>query len=237
MTMRATAIIIGRAGSKGLPGKNALHLLDRPIITYSIDHARHAACVDHIIVSTDGAAIADAARDANVDVVHRPARLATDDATVAAVVRHVLEVRTISTPALIVLYANVPIRPDDLIDRAVERLSTSGADSVQSYTRMTKHHPYWMMRMDDHGSVTPFIDNTIDRRQDLPALWLPDGGVIAVRRDVVERAALDQPHDFLGRDRRGVETRAGEVVDIDEPIDLAMAEALLRHRAAMEMPA
>ena len=38
------AVVIGRAGSKGLPGKNARQLAGRPMIRYAIDDARAAAC-------------------------------------------------------------------------------------------------------------------------------------------------------------------------------------------------
>ena len=58
------AIIIGRAGSKGLPGKNALMLSGRPMIHHSIDHARRSTLIDRIAVSTDCEVIADAARSA-----------------------------------------------------------------------------------------------------------------------------------------------------------------------------
>jgi hypothetical protein len=40
------------------------------------------------------------------------------------------------------------------------------------------------------------------------------------------------PHAFFGEDRRGVETEAGETVEIDARRDLYWAEAVLRDRAA-----
>jgi hypothetical protein len=42
----------------------------------------------------------------------------------------------------------------------------------------------------------------------------------------------DGPHAFFGRDRRGIETADGEVVDIDTRVDLLVADALLRERDA-----
>ena len=40
------------------------------------------------------------------------------------------------------------------------------------------------------------------------------------------------PHAFFGRDRRGVLTGEGEVVDIDGEIDALVCEPLLKRRAA-----
>ena len=82
------AVVIGRAGSRGLPGKNALLLAGRPLICHTIDDARAATTVDRVVVSTDGDAIAAAAESMDVPVVPRPPDLATDTAPVAAAVRH-----------------------------------------------------------------------------------------------------------------------------------------------------
>ncbi|MCA9295291.1 MAG: acylneuraminate cytidylyltransferase family protein [Phycisphaerales bacterium] len=232
---RATAIIIGRAGSKGVPGKNARIIAGRPAVAHSVAHALRADCIDDVIVSTDGAAIADAAKHAGARIIMRPAELATDTATVMSVILHAIDAARITADIIVILYANVPVRPDDLIDRAVRRLIDTGADSVQSYARIGKHHPYWMIRLDDEARVTPFIENAIDRRQDLPPLWLPDGGVIAVRRDVLTSADPAHPHSFLGNDRRGIETNEGDVVDIDSVHDLTVAEIALHRAAASEM--
>jgi CMP-N-acetylneuraminic acid synthetase len=131
---------------------------------------------------------------------------------------------------IVILYGNVPVRPADLADRAVARLRETGADSVQSYYRVGKTHPYWMSRLDDAGRVAQFIENRVYRRQELPPLFMPDGGAIAVRRASLFDVREGEPHAFFGQDRRGIETREGEVVDVDTALDLAVAEAILAPR-------
>lgn len=222
------AIIIGRAGSKGLPGKNTLMLGGRPMVRHSIDHARRSMLIDRIAVSTDSEVIADAARGAgDVTVIDRPADLGTDWASVQSVARHALQVLGERESITVILYVNVPIRPPGLIDGAVRELIDSNADSVQSYTDVDKHHPAWMCRLDAERNVLPYQECTIDRRQDLPQLFIPDGGVIAVRSQAVLEADEVKPHSFLGTVRHGVQTQPGEVVDIDNVLDLAVAEAIL----------
>lgn len=227
------AVIIGRAGSKGLPGKNSRLLLKRPMAWYTIDDAKRASLVDRIIVSTDCEEIKAIARRENLAVIDRPPELAGDTATVDAAVRHAIEADGGDEQIIVILYANVPVRPDDLIDRAVRKLVETGADSVQSYCDVGKHHPYWMVKLDDEGRVAAHHPNTVYRRQDLPGLFLPDGGVIAVRRESLFTVAEGEPHAFLGKDRRGIRTEAGDVVDVDSQIDLDLAEVTLRRKEAV----
>jgi CMP-N,N'-diacetyllegionaminic acid synthase len=232
---RVLAVVIGRAGSKGLPRKNALPVAGVPMIARSIRFARASTCVDRTIVSTDGDEIAAIARSEGVEVFLRPHEISNDTATVDAAARHAVLASASLAEIILVLYGNVPVRPDDLADRAVALLRSSRADSVQSYYRVGKTHPYWMSRLDAEGRVAQFIENKIYRRQELPPLFMPDGGVIAVRRESLFDVREGEPHAFFGRDRRGIETREGDVIDVDSALDLAVAEAILRSREEVQV--
>jgi N-acylneuraminate cytidylyltransferase len=227
---RVLAVVIGRAGSKGLPRKNALPVAGVPMAARSVRFARASRLVDRTIVSTDGEEIAAIARGEGVEVFLRGEDVSNDTATVDSAVRHAVLASGSRAEIVVILYANVPVRPADLADRAVALLEESGADSVQSYYRVGKTHPYWMSRLDGEGRVTQFVENRIYRRQELPPLFMPDGGVIAVRRASLFDVREGEPHAFFGRDRRGIETREGDVIDVDSALDLAVAEAILRSR-------
>jgi N-acylneuraminate cytidylyltransferase len=176
------------------------------------------------------------------EVIDRPAALAGDSATVDAAVRHAL----ISTPPapIVILYGNVPVRPAGCIDRAITLLGSSNADSVQSYAPVGKHHPWWTCRVDaTSGVVTPWegerLFHSTYRRQDLPPAYVPDGGVLVVSHDALFLripGVPEGPHAFLGREerRRAITTREGDVVDIDSPIDLLVADAILRSERTVE---
>ncbi len=225
------AVVIGRAGSKGLPGKNAMVLAGRPMVVHTLEAALDARTVGRVVVSTDDESVARAARAMEVGVVRRPVALATDDAAVDAAVRHAVESIQAAQRIVVILYANVPVRPRGLIDRAVGMLRETGADSVQSYAAVGKHHPDWMVTLDEKGRVRPRSESTVHRRQDLPKMLIPDGGVIAVTRRSLLAGSTANPHAFLGADRRGIELPRGSVVDIDGPLDLVVAEALLTRPA------
>jgi N-acylneuraminate cytidylyltransferase len=251
---RAIVVILARSGSKGLPNKNALPVAGRPCIAWTIAHARAAATVTVTAVSTDGEELGGVARNEGAAVIERPADLAGDTATVDAAARHAVEaleagrakgldrrVPVADDDAVVILYGNVPVRPVGLIDRAVEMLRRTGCDSVQSYAPVGKYHPWWTARLDaGTGAVKPWEGDVLNhgtfRRQDLPPAYIPDGGVIAVTRRALFNqipGAIPGPHQFFGVDRRGVLNREGAVVDIDNRIDLLVADALLREQAAV----
>ncbi len=233
----ALAVVIGRAGSKGLPGKNVRIVASRPIVYFTIRHAQAADTVDRVIVSSDSDAILAEARRLGASAVRRPEELATDTATIDSAVRHAIEHIEGPQKLVVILYANVPIRPPGLIDQAVRALIETGADSVQSYTDVGKHNPYWMATLDDAGRVRAYVRNTVYRRQDLPKFLIPDGGVIAVRRESLFTVVEGQPHAFLGTDRRGIQTEPFSVLDEDTAVDLALADSMLAGRASKAMVA
>ncbi|MEM1445564.1 MAG: acylneuraminate cytidylyltransferase family protein [Planctomycetota bacterium] len=233
--MPTLAIILARSGSQGLPRKNALPCAGRSVIDWTFDHALNTQRVDRVVLSTDGDELKQLAAFRGVETIHRPHILANATATVDAAARHA--VQTVDPDgrfdSIAILYGNVPVRPADLTDRAIEKLHNSGCDSVQSVCPVGKHHPYWMKELagDDADLMVQHVPNRVYRRQDLPALYELDGGVIAVTRESLFVSNPDEPHAFLGVDRRAIATQPGEVVDIDEPFDLDVAEAILkRHR-------
>ena len=246
MSIGATAIVLGRAGSRGVPGKNMARVAGRPCAAWTIADARGAETIGRVAVSSDCHEMLRLARSLGATPIVRDARLASDDATVDDATRHaverldaLIERAPDERDVFVLLYANVPVRPAGLFDRAVRALVDSGADSVQSYAPVGKRHPWWTVRLDADGVASPWegdvLNHGVYRRQDLPPAFVPDGGVIALTRRALFRrveGATAGPHAFLGADRRGVETREGEVIDIDAAVDLSVADAMLRRGVA-----
>ena len=85
-------LIPARGGSKGLPGKNLMVLAGKPMIAWTIEAALAAHSIDDVVVTTDSAQIAAAARDAGADVPFmRPADLAADGTPMVDTVLHALD--------------------------------------------------------------------------------------------------------------------------------------------------
>jgi N-acylneuraminate cytidylyltransferase len=241
----AIAIILARAGSKGVPGKNVAPVAGKPCVRWTIEAALAARSVAAVLVSSDDPRVLDLASAMGCAALDRPAELASDSARIDDAARHALDRWSALAGAavepqrpIVILYANAPVRPEGLIDRAVDLLLRSGCDSVQSYAPVGKFHPWWTARLDEHGQVRPWqgevLNHAVFRRQDLPPAHIPDGGVIACTARALRLlvpGVAPGPHAFFGLDRRGITNPEGAVVDIDSQVDLLVADALLRERA------
>jgi N-acylneuraminate cytidylyltransferase len=242
--MTALAIILARGGSKGLPRKNARPVAGLPCVLWSLRAARHSKLVSTTFLSTDDPELTAIARADGFEVLARPAALANDSARVDDAARDAVlqyeaaHARLADAAPIVILYGNVPVRPASCIDNALALLSTSGADSVQTYQPVGKHHPWWTARVDAQGAVTPWegdvLNHGVFRRQDLPPAFIPDGAVIALSRRALMLqipGVPDGPHAFFGQHRRGIINPEGSVVDIDSHIDMLVAEAMLAQHA------
>lgn len=232
--MRIIAVILARAGSKGLPDKCVRLLLGRPVIAYTIDHALACPALQAVILTTDSKAAAAIGVAIGIQVVDRPAELASDTAPVDATVRHAVEWYEANTQervdAVVILYGNIPVRANGAIASCVALLERTSCSSVRTVTPVTKQHPDWIHRLDGDRMVQ-FRPNSIHRRQELEPLYYHDGAVIAVTREsLFSPATSNDPHAFFGPDRRAVVQRPEDAVDIDSVLDLYLAEAVLRHR-------
>lgn len=160
--MNTVAILLGRKGSKGLPGKNTMQLLGRPILHYPLLAATHSKYVDSIYVTTDDPEIAREAHDFDVELIDRPAYLCTDTALFEdALVHAYTEVknRTGKVPDyIVVLMCNAPTIDAEMIDAAIESLEADKeADSAVTVTCLNMYSPLRARRLNDHGYLDPFV--------------------------------------------------------------------------------
>jgi N-acylneuraminate cytidylyltransferase len=231
--MNVMTTILARGGSTGLPRKNALPLLGKPVVQYTIEHAQASELIDTIVLTTDSEEIKIIGRNAGIEIIDRPKELATATATVDSASRHAVETYESRTgyaaDVVVILYGNVPVRKPDVIDRAVSHLIETKADSVRTLASIGKNHPDWLHRLDGDRMIK-FRENDIYRRQDLEPLYYHDGCVIAVtRKSLFTPPAHDHDfHAFFGKDRRAIIQSANDTVDIDSLEDFYMAEAMLR---------
>lgn len=233
--MNALAIIPARGGSKGLPSKNILPLCGRPLIAYTIEAARASRLCNRVVCSTDDARIAAVAAEEGLEVIHRPAELAGDNSPIEEVLRHAIahvEADGRYRPDLVaLLYANVPVRAEGIVDRALRLLAETEADAVITVEDVGRRHPNWMVTIGEDRRIGYYVPGCIYRRQDLPACYVHDGAVSAIKRDVImtPRPKTTLYH-WLGEDIRALVQRPHDTVDVDDRLDMIVAEAILRSR-------
>ena len=74
------AIMIGRKGSRGFPGKNTYKVLGRALCEYPLIAAKKSKYIDKIYVSTDCDKIKKISSKYNVEFIKRPKKLNTSKA-------------------------------------------------------------------------------------------------------------------------------------------------------------
>src|SRR5439155_21397892 len=119
------SLLIGRGGSRGVPGKNTMPILGRPVMTYPIMAARHSKYIERLFLSTDDEAIRKIGLGVGVELIDRPAHLGADAALVEDVVQHgyrAIVGRVGPIEALVLLFCNSATIPLGMIDTGIEAL-------------------------------------------------------------------------------------------------------------------
>lgn len=221
------AIIPARGGSKGLPGKNIRLLLDKPLIQYSIEAAQNSGCVDEVVVTTDSEHISSVSSQAGAAVPFiRPANLATDEAKSIDVLKHAVEFyeQTLDQffDVIMLLQPTSPLRNAMDIKEAYKIFLRNQADSLQSVT-LSGAHPY-LLREIDNGQLTPYLKSEKEhmRRQDLSELYVLNGAIYIVKRDLLMNKST-----LIGRNNCGYIMPKERSIDIDDEFDLKMADFFL----------
>lgn len=212
--MNVYGIIPARKNSRRISGKNIAPLRDKPLIQYTIEAAQQSKCLDRIIVSTDCAQTAQIAASMGVQIVMRPEELSRGDGTHAGMVTaHALQ--NIDRPdAVCWLQPSSPLRSPYAIVTAVGMMGLYDCDSVVSY--VTDAPLEQLAQVDPNLKVSRFRlvgnESPVYRRS---------GDIYLTKTDVLLSC------DLYGKDSRALIIPREQYCNINEPVDLKIAEALL----------
>lgn len=241
--MEVLAIIPARSGSKSVKDKNIREVGGKPMLAWSIEHAKKSRLVNRVILSTDSEKYAEIGRQYGAEVPFiRPAEYATDTALDIDVFRHALtwfRENEGYTPDIVVqLRPTYPKRDPEDIDRMIELLAADpSADSVRSVA-LAGEVPYKMWRFADDtcasdgedaltkgdGSaalLTPLMTDIPEcynmPRQELPTVYYQNACIDAARADTILKL-----NSMTGRRILGYVMK--ENLDIDTEVELLRAE-------------
>lgn len=237
------ALLLGRAGSTGLPGKNVMPILGRPMMAYPLLAANAAVTVDRVYVSTDSPEIAAIGREHGAEIIDRPPELCTPEALGEDAYRHGFEVVRERLAAdgeelelLALLFANAPTVSGELIDRGVEILRADETmDSAVTVSRYNMWSPLRARRLEDDGTLQPFVPfetfgdpATLNCDRDSQGdVWFADMGLSVVRPRCLEHMEDGLlPQKWMGRRIAPIESWGG--CDVDYAWQVPGAEFWLR---------
>ncbi|MDX6769781.1 MAG: N-acetylneuraminate synthase family protein [Elusimicrobiota bacterium] len=234
---RVLAIVLARGGSKSVPKKNIRPLNGLPTIAYTIREALKCPRITRLIVSTESEEIAAVARQHGAEVPFlRPAHLATDTATSKDGLQHATAFaeKEEGKPYdyVVELMCTNPLKTAADIDGCLDKLLSTGADSVIGVVQLFDHHPARIKRIVDDRITDFCVPEPLDaRRQDLkPDAFIRNGSIYAMRRDVL----MIQDKRYGTADSRPYYFPPERSVNIDSEEDWFVAEQRLRRAAPPE---
>lgn len=241
--MTVVALMLGRGGSTGFPGKNLHPMLGRPLMAYPLIAARDAKHVDRRFVSTDSKEIMDIGREYGAEIIVRPPELCTPEALGEDAYKHGYHVIKDQLAAageqlefICCLFANSPCITAELIDQGIETLrADESLDSAITVSQYNMWSPLRARRLTDAGIFEPFVPfetfgdpATLNCDRDSQGdVWFYDSGVVVARPRALED--MDQgllPQKWMGRRIAPIYSWGG--ADIDYEYQLPMVEFWLK---------
>ena len=184
--LRVIALIPARQGSKGLPNKNTLDFLGKPLFTWSIEAAKGSKYIDKILLSTDSDLIAEIGLRFGAAVPFiRPKNLSGDYSASIDVIDHAINFLELNLneifQLIVLLEPTSPLRTSEDIDDSLEKLvSTPNATSLVSIGKAEAQDLTLQFKLlsDDFLQLPKekkaFIHH---RRQDIKAHYFLDGSI------------------------------------------------------------
>ena len=187
---KVLAIIPARGGSKGLPGKNIMTLCGKPLIGWTIEHAKASIYIDEIFVSTDSEDIARTAEQFGIKVPFlRPEELAKDTSSSMDVVENVLQYyqsRKCDFDYILLLEPTSPLRKEGDLDAVIMlAVKNETADGVVSLGKVHMEHPMIVKKINETGKIVSYIPDSkkISQRQQADEAFFPYGVAYLIKSE------------------------------------------------------
>lgn len=193
---KVLAIIPARSGSKSVKDKNIRMMNKKPMLAYSIEHAKASRYINRVIVSTDSEKYAEIARTYGAETPFiRPTEISMDHSLDLEVFQHALsylEKKEGYVPDLVVqLRPTYPIRNVEDIDNIIEQmLADESIDSIRCIAK-AKEVAYKMWHKDLYGRLVPIMKEIKEcynmPRQQLPVVYYQNACIDVIRTSVITK--------------------------------------------------
>lgn len=224
MSADVVAIIPARGGSSRIPRKNAKEFNGRPMIAWPIDACSVSNAISRVVVSTEDVELASIASDSGTaTVIDRPSELATDGAGTAPVIKHAIDALGLGADTVVMcIYPTATLTPA-LLEGALDLARQHSNTFVVTVGRHRSPHERSLQRREDGLMSLPSNDHLLTRTQDLPQRYFDAGKLYVARASVWKACETMMEVPFVP-----FHLPDWAAVDIDEPDDWAVAEALHR---------
>lgn len=243
------ALLLGREGSLGFPGKNTYPVLGRPLMEYPLLAALNARTVDSVYVSTDSPAIKEVGRKHGAHIIDRPLELCTPEALGEDAFVHGYEIAKRDAEKIdkeielmVLLFCNAATITSGMIDKGVETLRKNpDFDSAVTVSKYNMWSPLRARKIGGDGLLHPFVPfetfgdpKTLNCDRDSQGdVWFADMGVSIVRPGCLENLEDGLlPQKWMGQKIYPLEQWGG--LDVDFKWQVPQAEHWLKEHGFTE---
>ena len=219
------ALLFMKGYSERVPRKNIKPLCGRPLLHWILETLTKSRHIDEIAINTDDEEIARQATDHFDVTIHmRPEYLLTITSNEASQIM-AYDLSIMEGEHFLQTHSTNPLVKTDTIDRAVETYfeNLENHDSLFSVTPVQKRF-FW----EDGRAINHDPQNLI-KTQELPFIYEENSCIYIFSRKVFEEVG-----NRIGRCPMMFPMDPCESVDIDEPFDFSIAEALMAERIGLE---
>lgn len=233
------AVVPARGGSKGIPRKNLRLVGGRSLVAHAADTVKQLRWLDAAVLSTDDPEIAEEGTRSGLDVPFlRPAELASDNALGVDAWRHAWLASESyygrRFDCSVLLQPTSPLRRPEDVEITLDRMLNGRHRAAATVSRVPGHYvPEKMLRIDNGILYFAHPEGAKhSNRQSAAPCYIRNGLCYAAVRNAVVVS-----RQIVERDCVAVITE-GYVANIDEPIDLVVADYLAtRPGTNMAVPA
>jgi CMP-N-acetylneuraminic acid synthetase len=219
--MKLVALIPMRHHSQRVPGKNYRILAGKPLFHHIVETLLATPEITEIVVDTDSNPVINDLRQyfPQVRVIDRPEALRADDVPMNDILIH--DTGQVQADFYLQTHSTNPLLKPETVSRAIQSLITNypNYDSLFSVTRLQTR------LYDQHGRAINHDPTVLIQTQDLPPVYEENSCLyIFTRENLIKR------HHRIGEKPIMFEIDADEAWDIDEELDLAITDFLLRRK-------
>jgi CMP-N-acetylneuraminic acid synthetase len=223
--IKLIALVPMRHHSQRVPGKNYRLLAGKPLYQHIVETLLNVPEIHEIVIDTDSEPVMEGLRRdfPQVKIINRPEHLRADDIPMNDILIHDTDQH--SADFYLQTHSTNPLLKAETVSRAVTRFLTDypNRDSLFSVTRLQTR------LYDQHGGAINHDPAVLIQTQSLPPVYEENSCLYIFTRD-----NLIKRHHRIGETPLMFEINADEAWDIDEELDFAICDFLLRRQLANE---
>ena len=222
---KLVAFVPMRHHSQRVPGKNYRLLAGKPLFHHIVETLLAVPEIAEILVDTDSEPVMDGLRQhfPQVTALPRPEHLRADEVPMNDILIH--DTAQVQADFYLQTHSTNPLLQPETVSRAIQSLMTNYPtyDSLFSVTRLQTR------LYDQHGGAINHDPAVLIQTQDLPPVYEENSCLyIFTRENLIKR------HHRIGEKPLMFEIAAEEAWDIDEELDFAITDFLLRRNNQSE---